>query len=231
MEILVQREKVALSWSGGKDSSLALYELLKEKRFVSYLLTTVTRDYGRVSMHGVREELLKEQAKKASLNLDIAYIPKNSSNEEYERVMSEKILKYLNEGIRNVAFGDIFLTDIREYRESRMSQVGMNCVFPIWGENTKELSRKFIKLGFKAVVCTVDPKKLGKNFAGKEYDEEFLSLLPPEIDPCGENGEFHTFVYDGPVFEAPIPIRRGEVVLRENFYFADLIYDGNWRSF
>lgn len=220
---LVEKEKIALSWSGGKDSSLSLYELVKDGRFtIEYLLTTVTKDYDRISMHGVRRELLEQQSKSVSIGVDIAYIPKNSTNEIYESVMEGKVKKYKEEGIMKVAFGDIFLRDIREYREDRMSRIGMDCVFPIWGRDTREISDNFIKLGFKAIICTVDPRKLSVDFAGKEYDEEFLFSLPEEVDPCGENGEFHSFVYDGPIFKFPISVKKGEVVLRDNFYFADL---------
>lgn len=223
----MSKEKAVLSWSGGKDSSLSLHEMLSSGELeIKYLLTTVTRDYGRISMHGVREELLKEQAARVSIESDVAYITKGANNEEYERVMKEKITKYYREGIRSIAFGDLFLEDVRSYRERRMSDTGMKCVFPLWGRDTSRLAHDFIRMGFKAVICTVDPRKIGSEFAGKEFDEEFLDSLPSNVDPCGENGEFHSFVYDGPIFNSPIQIRIGETVLRDNFYFTDIVPEG-----
>jgi uncharacterized protein (TIGR00290 family) len=220
----MEREKVVLSWSGGKDSALTLHTLLAQKEFeVVYLLTTVTRDYGRISMHGVREELLSEQARRTSIESDIAYITKDATDEEYEKSMSEKIFKYAAEGVTSVAFGDLYLEDIRKYREDKMSKTGMKCTFPLWGKDTTILAHDFIKKGFKAIICTIDPRKLGREFAGKEFDEDFLSSLPRGVDPCGENGEFHSFVYEGPIFDSPIPVRRGENVLRGNFYFTDIL--------
>ena len=222
----MDKNQLVLSWSGGKDSSLALHRLLNENKYeVRYLLTTVTRDFDRISMHGVRKELLLEQARRASVEPDIAYISKGANNKEYESVMKEKIGKYLDEGIKTIAFGDLFLEDIRKYREDRMAGTGMTCIFPLWKENTLDLARYFIKSGFRAIVCTVDPRKLGGEFAGREFDEDFISSLPQGVDPCGENGEFHTFVYDGPIFSAPIPVKKGETVLRDNFYFADILPD------
>lgn len=220
------KEQIVLSWSGGKDSAMSLYTILADGKYeVKYLLTTVTRDYGRVSMHGVREELLEEQAKRASIKSDVAYISKGANNEEYENVMSAKLRGYLEEGICSVAFGDLFLEDIRRYREERMSGTGISCLFPLWGKNTEMLAHDFIKLEFRAIICTVDPRKIGKEFVGREFDENFLASLPEGVDPCGENGEFHSFVYAGPVFESPIPVKVGETVLRDNFYFADIMLD------
>jgi uncharacterized protein (TIGR00290 family) len=217
------KEKIVLSWSGGKDSAFALHALLSQKKYdVRYLLTTVTRDYGRVSMHGVRQELLLEQAKRTSIESDIAYISRDAGNAEYESVMNGKTAKYVGEGIKNIAFGDLFLQDIRNYREKKMSGTGMNCIFPIWGMSTTVLANEIIKMGFKAIVCTVDPKKLDREFVGREFDENFLSSLPSEVDPCGENGEFHSFVYDGPIYDSPIKVRKGETVLRDGFYFSDI---------
>ncbi|MCL4447898.1 MAG: adenine nucleotide alpha hydrolase [Thermoplasmatales archaeon] len=218
------KEPLVLSWSGGKDSALTLHTILSQDKYeVRYLLTTVTKDYGRISMHGVREELLSEQVRRTSINSDIAYISKGANNEEYERVMMDRIKRYQGERIANVAFGDLFLEDIRKYREQRMSGTGIRCIFPLWGKDTTKLAHDFIKMGFKAILCTVDPKKLSKEFAGKEFDENFLSSLPQGVDPCGENGEFHTFVYEGPIYDSPIPIRRGETVLRDGFYFSDIL--------
>lgn len=217
-------ENIALSWSGGKDSNLSLYKLISEGKYEpKYLLTSVTRDYGRVSIHGIRTDLIETQASRVSRDLDIAYISKNTSNDEYEAVMREKVIKYRMEGIKWVAFGDIFLQDIREYRESRMAREGMGCIFPLWGRNTGDLAEEFIKAGFRAILCSVDSRKLGEKFAGMEFDETLLENLPNNVDPCGENGEFHTFVYDGPTFSRSVLFKKGEIVLKDNMYFLDLL--------
>ena len=218
-------EKVLFTWSGGKDSAMALYELQREKRYeVAALLTTVTEDYDRISMHGVRRVLLQQQATSLGYPLEIVYLSKNSSNEEYEARLKEKLSQYKARGISFVVFGDIFLEDLRKYRENNLAQVGMKGVFPIWKRDTRELAHTFINLGFKAIITCVDSNALDKRFVGRAYDEQFLSELPASIDPCGENGEFHSFVYDGPIFRERIPFRKGRVVLRDNrFYFCDLV--------
>ncbi len=207
-------EKVLFTWSGGKDSAMALHELQKEKRYeVAALLTSVTEDYDRISMHGVRRVLLEQQARSLGYPLEIVYLTKNSSNEEYEDRLKEKLLKYKGRGVSSVVFGDIFLEDVRKYRENNLAQVGMTGIFPIWKRDTGELAHAFVDLGFKAVITCVDSNVLDKRFAGRAYDEQFLSELPSSVDPCGENGEFHTFVY-----------KKGRVVLRDNrFYFCDLV--------
>jgi uncharacterized protein (TIGR00290 family) len=221
-------ERVVLSWSGGKDSCMALERLLRSGNYrVISLLTTITKDYDRISMHGVRRELLEAQSKSLGLQLDLVYISKNAKNEEYEEKMKEKMQAYKARGIRKVAFGDIFLREIREYRESRMNQLGMRCLFPLWGIDTSKLAKEFISQGFRAVICTVDPSKLSKDFAGSEFSTESLAKLPRNVDPCGERGEFHTFVYDGPLFANRIEFSLGEVLLRDNFYFADLVPGGS----
>ena len=218
-------EKVLFTWSGGKDSALALYELeITEGYEIAALLTTVTEDYDRVSMHGVRTTLLEQQADSLRLPLETVYIPAASSNEAYESRMSETLLRYRSQGVHSVVFGDIFLEDVRKYREENLARVGMGGLFPLWKRDTAELARTFIELGFKAVVTCVDSTALGKKFVGRAYDERFLSELPDSVDPCGENGEFHSFVSEGPVFRERIPYRKGRVVLRESrFYFCDLI--------
>lgn len=218
------KEKIVHSWSGGKDSSISLYRLLKSNLFKpSYLLTTATIDFQRVSMHGIRLELLYKQAESLGLPVQVVYLSKNSSNEEYERKMREALLKFKLEGIKKVSFGDIFLEDIRKYREQKLSELDMEGIFPIWGEDTRKLSNQIIDLGFKAIVCTVDSRKLDKSFAGKDYDNALLESIPGGVDPCGEYGEFHTFVYDGPIFRKRINFKVGETVLRDGFYFVDLI--------
>ena len=218
-------ERVLVTWSGGKDSALALYELQNAQCYsVAALLTTVTEDYDRISMHGVRRVLLEQQAQSLGLSLEKLYITRNSSNEEYEAKMKDKLLQYKDRGVTSVVFGDIFLEDLRKYREINLARVGMKGVFPIWKRDTTELARTFIGLGFRAVITCVDSNALDGKFAGRYFDNRFLSELPAKVDPCGENGEFHSFVYDGPIFSGRIRFRRGKVVLRDDrFYFRDLV--------
>ncbi len=190
------------------------------------LLTTVTKDFDRISMHGVRRTLLHEQAASLGLPVEEVWIPKDASNDAYEVQMKAVLLKHRDEGIEEVAFGDLFLQDIRAYREERLGQIAMKGLFPLWGRDTTKLAREFVELGFKAVVCCVDPRRLAREFCGREYDLSFLESLPSGVDPCGENGEFHTFVYSGPIFKDEITIKSGEVVLRDGFYFADILPGG-----
>jgi uncharacterized protein (TIGR00290 family) len=216
--------KAILSWSGGKDSSLAFYEVLKSKDYeVVSLLTTLTRDFDRVSMHGVRRGLLLEQAKRLGLPIAEVWIGKGAGNAEYEEQMSDTLSRSYSEGVRHVIFGDLFLEDIRRYREDKLSRAKMTGVFPLWRKDTKQLAAYFVEQGFRAIVCTVDPKALDPSFCGREFDGGFLGDLPASVDPCGENGEFHTFVYAGPIFDREIGVRKGEVVLRDGFYFADIL--------
>lgn len=219
------RDKVILSWSGGKDAALTLYELRKSKKYVvSALLTTVTEEYDRISMHGVRRVLLELQTQAVGLPLEKVLISKDTSDEEYGLKMQEVLEKCLAAGISSVAFGDIFLEDVRKYREDNLSRIGMEAVFPLWQKDTGELAQTFIDLGFEAVVTCVDSDFLDGAFVGRAFDERFLSELPLDIDPCGENGEFHTFVYAGPLFRSTIPLEKGEIVLRDDrFYYCDLI--------
>ena len=219
------RKNILISWSGGKDSSLALYEIQKSRDYeVAALITTITSDYDRVSMHGVRTILLDEQASSLNIPLEKIFISKNAPNDEYESRLKEALLKYKQLGIRDIVFGDLFLEEIKKYREDLLGKIGMECVFPIWKRDTVKLAKKFIELGFKAITVCVDSKVLGKEFAGREFDEHFLDDLPKAIDPCGETGEFHTFVHDGPIFKNPIDHRLGETVLRdERFYYCDVL--------
>jgi uncharacterized protein (TIGR00290 family) len=219
------KEKVLLSWSGGKDSALALHELRKSGKYeVAALLTTITRDYDRICMHGVRSILLEQQAESLGLALEKIFISKNASNEEYESRMREILEKYQAEGVCAVVFGDIFLEDLRKYREEKLAQIGMKGLFPIWKRDTAELACAFIGLGFKAIVTCADSNLLDSTLVGRPFDEQFLSTLPEAVDPCGENGEFHSFVSNGPIFQQQIPHTTGEVVLRENgFYYCDLV--------
>ena len=218
-------EKVLFTWSGGKDSALALYELQKRDGCeVAALLTTLTEDYDRISMHGVRSILLEKQAECLGLPIEKVYLSKNSSNEEYEASMREVLQRYLTFGVSSVVFGDIFLEDLRKYREDNLSKIGMKAVFPIWKRDTTELAHEFIDLGFRAVIICVDSSLLDKTFVGRLFDRQLLSELPANVDPCGENGEFHSFVYDGPIFQKRVSYKKGEVILRDNrFWYCDLI--------
>jgi uncharacterized protein (TIGR00290 family) len=217
-------ENILLSWSGGKDSARALYEIQQSGEYsVAALLSTVTEDHDRVSMHGVRRELLERQAEAIGLPLEKVYISKDASNREYEARMQAVLECHRREGVISVAFGDIFLEDLRRYREKNLGQVGMRAIFPIWKKDSAELARTFIELGFKAVVVCVDARHLDESFAGKMLDSEFLQRLPASVDPCGENGEFHSFVFDGPIFPKGIMYRLGETVRRDAFWFSDLL--------
>jgi uncharacterized protein (TIGR00290 family) len=206
---------------------MALRELLRDPRYkVTSLLTTITEGYDRVSMHGVRLSLLDRQAKVLGLPLVRVSIPQSPSNEQYESAMREVLERQRNEEVTAVAFGDIFLEDIRRYREEKLSQVAMKAIFPIWKKDTRELAQEFINAGFRAILTCVDSKQLDGSFVGRTFDESLLRDLPSGVDPSGENGEFHTFVYDGPIFSQSIPVRKGEIVLRENrFYYCDLLPD------
>lgn len=217
-------EPILLSWSGGKDSALALHALRQTPGVeVAGLLTTVTEDYDRISMHGVRRTLLERQAAEAGLPLHVVLIPRECTNEQYEERMTAVLRGIRDAGIRRVAFGDLFLEDLRAYRESRLASFGMEAMFPLWGRDTAGLARDFLRLGFAAVLVCVDTEALAATFAGRAFDENLLRDLPPEVDPCGENGEFHTFVHAGPVFRAPVPIRLGEIENRGRFQYCDLL--------
>jgi uncharacterized protein (TIGR00290 family) len=219
------RERVIVGWSGGKDSALALYEVLNSGGYeVLVLLTTVTKDYDRISIHGVRSVLLEQQAKALDITLEKMFTRKGASDAEYESELLEALKRHRDNGVLSVVFGDIFLEDVRKYRERLLTKVGMKGIFPLWKKDTKELASRFMNLGFKAVITSIDSNVLEKEFVGREYNEQFLSDLPANVDPCGENGEFHSFVYDGPIFRERIPFIKGEIVLRENrFFYCDLL--------
>ena len=217
-------EPVVMCWSGGKDSALALYELQQSPEHdVRSLLTTVTSGYDRISMHGVRRALLAEQADALGLPLVEVEIPPKASNEIYEARMGEAFEAFRGNGIRHIAFGDIFLADLREYRERLLARQGLHAVFPIWQRDTRELAQAFVQLGFRAVTCCIDPQRLDERFAGRELDESFFAELPETVDPCGENGEYHSFVFDGPNFRRPVSIRTGKKIRRDSFLFCDLV--------
>jgi uncharacterized protein (TIGR00290 family) len=217
-------EKALLCWSGGKDSAIALYEVQKTKKYeIAGLLVTLNEEYDRVSMHGVPRSLVEQQARYLGLPIEEVFLPKSSSIREYESRMSRVLIEFQQKGVSSAVFGDIFLEDVRKYREDNLLKSGMKGVFPLWGKDTAELVRSFITLGFRAVVTCVDAKVLDKSFIGRSIDDGFLAELPPDVDPCGENGEFHSFVYDGPIFKQPIAFTMGELVLRDSFYFGDLV--------
>jgi uncharacterized protein (TIGR00290 family) len=221
-------QKVLVSWSGGKDSALALYEILKDQDYqVSALLTTLTGDYDRISMHGVRRSLLEQQAAALGFPLEKVLISKNASNEEYETNMGQVLAIYKAAGVGSVLFGDIFLEDLRKYREEKLAALGMQGIFPLWKRDTRELARSLTTLGFKAITTCVDTTLLDGKFVGRLIDQQFLSELPAAVDACGENGEYHSFVYSGPIFKQSIPFTLGEIVLRENrFSYCDLVPEG-----
>ena len=218
-------EKVLVSWSGGKDSAIALYEILKKPNYeISALVSTVTEGYDRISMHGVRSSLLEQQVAALGFPLEKVLIPKNASNEEYESNMSRVLAKYQGAGVRSVVFGDIFLEDLRKYREDKLASLGMQGIFPLWKRDTLELARSLNPWGFKAITTCVDSQALGRQFVGRQIDAQFLAELPAAVDPCGENGEYHSFVYAGPIFKESVAFTPGEVVLRENrFFYCDLV--------
>jgi len=218
-------EKVLFCWSGGKDSAMALYETLASRQYqVAALLTTVTEDYQRISMHGVRRALLQQQAESLGLPLEELMISKRSSNDEYESKMENALKRYKKQSVMSVVFGDIFLEDLKLYREKNLAKLNMKGIFPIWKRDSSELVRSFIRLGFKAVTVCVDTQVLDQKFVGRIIDEQFISDLPKGVDVCGENGEFHSFVSEGPIFRKKISFQLGEKVLRDNrFYYCDLI--------
>jgi uncharacterized protein (TIGR00290 family) len=223
------RIPLILSWSGGKDSALALHALRQQADYeVRGLLTSINDHYGRISMHGVREDLLDAQAAAVGLPLHKIRLSENPSNAEYEQKMRTALENVKTQGIRHIAFGDLFLEDIRQYRLDNLRKIDMHGVFPLWLRPTDKLAREFIALGFKAVLCCVDGHVLGAGFSGRAYDETLLGEFPADVDPCGENGEFHSFVYDGPVFRKPLALSIAERVTREQrFHFCDLLATEN----
>ncbi|WP_417941673.1 diphthine--ammonia ligase [Flavobacterium sp. RS13.1] len=209
-------KKALFNWSSGKDSALALYKILQNPDYkIECLLTSVNQQYQRISMHGVRVELLKAQAKSIGLPLKIMQIPEMPTMEVYEDVMTETLSQLKNEGITHSVFGDIFLEDLREYREDKLAKMGFEGVFPIWKIPTSDLIQEFIGLGFKTIVVCVNERYLDKSFVGRIIDQDFIKDLPENVDVCGENGEFHTFTFDGPIFSKDINFEIGETVYRK----------------
>jgi uncharacterized protein (TIGR00290 family) len=218
------KPKAWLAWSSGKDSAWALHLVRQAATFeVTALLTTINRTYQRVAMHAVRESLVELQAEAAGLPLVKVPIPSPCSNEIYERAMSEAMSRARAEGVHHVIFGDLFLEDIRAYREKHLSAVGMTPVFPVWRHDTHALAQEMLAGGLSAYLTCVDPRKLTREFVGRRFDASLIAALPPGIDPCGENGEFHTFACAGPMFRHPIAVTPGEIVERDGFLFADLL--------
>lgn len=213
----------ALSWSGGKDSALTLWTLRREGVEPEALITTVTDVYERISMHGVRRELLARQANAAGIALVEVRIPPACVNDVYETRMAQAFASPSLSDVQAVAFGDLFLEDVRAYRETRLGANNMRGLFPLWGRDTGVLAREFIAAGFQAIIACLDPRVLDASFAGRAYDAQLLAELPASVDPCGENGEFHTFVHAGPIFAEPIACETGEVLERDGFVFCDVI--------
>ncbi len=213
----------ALSWSGGKDSALTLWALRRQGVEPEALITTVTDAYDRISMHGVRRELLADQADAAGIPLVEVRIPPACVNDVYEARMAKAFACPPLSDVEAVAFGDLFLEDVRSYREERLAVSDRRGLFPLWGRDTSVLAREFIAAGFQAIIVCLDPRALDASFAGRAYDERLLADLPAGVDPCGENGEFHTFVHAGPIFRRPVACETGEVVEREGFVFCDVL--------
>jgi uncharacterized protein (TIGR00290 family) len=218
---------VVMSWSGGKDSAMALHEVQRAGPYtIVALLTSVSAEYRRISHHGVREALLEDQAEAIGLRLHKVYLPSSGShpctNETYEQIMGDVMAGYKAQGIETVAFGDLFLEDLRAYRERNLAKADMRGLFPLWKRDTTELAREVIALGFKSYLSCVEGK-VGPGFAGRPYDQDLLAALPPGTDPCGEHGEFHTFVYDGPIFRRPVTVSVGDIVMRDGRHYADLL--------
>ena len=220
----VARAKALVAWSSGKDSAWALHMLRSQGEVeVTGLLTTINRSAGRIAMHAVREQLLEAQATALGLPVVKVFIPSPCSNEQYERAMGEAVERARAEGITLIAFGDLFLEDVRRYRVENLAGTGITPLFPLWGIDTALLAREMVGAGLRAHITCIDPRQLAPSFAGRTFDGRLLDELPAHVDPCGERGEFHTFVSDGPMFEAPIPVVPGEVVSRDGFVFADLM--------
>jgi uncharacterized protein (TIGR00290 family) len=208
-------EKAYLNWSSGKDAALSLHKLQQQGKYsVEKLVTTVNTEFDRISMHGVRLELLQRQASSLNLPLHQIKLRGEVSMTEYNQVMERETTNLLKEGFTHSIFGDIFLEDLKHYREKHLKDIGLQAVFPLWKRDTNELLREFIDTGFKAIVVCVNANKLDESFCGRIIDKDFLNDLPEGIDPCGENGEFHTFVFEGPIFKQPIDFKKGEIVVR-----------------
>ena len=222
-----------MNWSGGKDSSLTLHKVLEDPAYkVDSLLTSFNAAYDRVSMHGVRRQLMEAQAASIGIPLQTIELPEQPDMSIYEQAMREKVTSLKEKGCTHAIFGDIFLEDLRRYREEKLESMGVTCIFPLWKIPSVTLMQEFLEKGFKAIIVCVNTKWLDKSFCGRIIDEDFLRDLPADVDPCGENGEYHSFVFDGPVFRYPIPFEKGDIVYKEyngldgpaKFYFCELNY-------
>ena len=216
---------LALSWSGGKDSALALWTLRQQNLQPRALITTSSEAFDRISHHGVRRSLLALQAERLGIELVEVLLPFPCSMDEYERRFEHAFTDTILAEIGTVAFGDIFLEDLRAYREDKLASAGRTGLFPLWKRDTTELAHEFINAGFEAIIAALDPRKLDPSFAGRAFDRQLIADMPPNIDPCGENGEFHTFVHAGPIFADAIACSRGEIVERDGFVFCDILPD------
>lgn len=231
----MEKHKTYFNWSTGKDSSLALYHLLKDPQYsIEELFTTVNSHYNRVSMHGLSVDLLVKQTNAIGIKSSTIDLPEQPSMAVYEQIMTEKLAEIKNNGFTHSVFGDIFLEDLKKYREENLAKLNLKAVFPLWKKDTKALINEFIDLGFKAVIVCANAKHFGEDFVGKVIDKDLIANFPDTVDPCGENGEFHTFCFDGPIFKHPIPFKIGEKIYREydtpndsktktGFWFCDLI--------
>ncbi len=205
--------KAIFNWSGGKDSALALFRVLNDPQFkIERLVTTISADLERISMHGVRRSMLEKQVEAIGLPISIISLPKEIDMKVYDDLMRIELKHICTKETSHSIFGDIFLEDLRTYREERLAEVGLQGHFPLWGRDTTELVVEFVSLGFRTIVVAVDGSKLDKSFVGREIDQDFLNDLPKDVDPCGENGEFHSYVFDGPIFKKPVEFTRGEIV-------------------
>lgn len=224
--------KTYFNWSSGKDSALALHYLLQDKKYsVEYLLTVLNEQHDRISMHGVRNELLQKQLNAIGIAHGKVFLPEKANNGIYEKIMSEKVHQLRSDGFEYAAFGDIFLEDLRKYRENQLQKMNIKAGFPLWKRNTRELIHEFIDSGFKTIVVSINASLLDASFAGRIIDKDFIKDLPPNVDPCGENGEFHTFCFDAPYFRQPVSYTVGEKVYKEyhhenqsyGYWFCDLL--------
>ena len=220
---ILNKEKIIFSWSGGKDSALALYEIQRSGQYeVAALLTTIAMPQERICMHGIRESLLEDQARSLGISCHKIYMSEKPSNEEYEAKFRGALDEYKAKGLNRIAFGDIFLEDLKAYRDANLARWGWEGIYPIWKRDSRELIARFVGQGFKGVLACVDQRVLSDSWAGRTIDETFVEDLPAGVDPCGENGEYHTFVYDGPIFQDKIDIELGEQVIRAPFVYRDV---------
>lgn len=217
-------EKILFSWSGGKDSAYALYKLLKEdKYYVESLFTTLSEEYKRVNFHAIPPHLLDAQSEAIGIPIDKAFITKSNDIDEYAKKLEPALLKYKDKDISTIAYGDIYLEDLRDFRIKCLEKIGMDSIYPIWKTDTTQNIIDFVNLGFKAILTCVDTNVLDKSFIGREIDSNFIKDLPKNVDPCGENGEFHTFVYDGPIFKRPVKFTGGKTLQIDNFCYYEIV--------